>query len=134
MDITIYHNPVCGTSRNALALIRQAGFEPKVVEYLKTPPAREELEKIIRDAGLSVREAVRQKEKLYTELGLDDAKVTDAQLLDAMVTHPVLINRPFVVTPLGTRLARPLEVVRDILPLEALQKVDGDAEIQRVGA
>lgn len=134
MDITIYHNPVCGTSRNALALIRQAGFEPKVVEYLKTPPAREELEKIIRDAGLSVRESVRQKEKLYTELGLDDAKVTDAQLLDAMVTHPVLINRPFVVTPLGTRLARPLEVVREILPLGALQKVDGDAEIQRVGA
>jgi arsenate reductase len=116
MDITIYHNPACGTSRNTLALIRNAGIEPEVIEYLKTPPSRATLSRLIKDAGLSVREALREKEKLFAELGLADASLTDEQLLDAMLAHPILINRPFVVTLAGTRLCRPSELLLEILP------------------
>jgi arsenate reductase len=116
MDITIYHNPSCGTSRNTLALIRAAGIEPKVIEYLQEPPTREELATMISDAGLTVREAIREKGTPYAELGLDNPELSEDELLDAMIGTPILINRPFVVTPLGTRLARPSEVVLDILP------------------
>lgn len=116
MDATIYHNPSCGTSRNTLALIRAAGIEPTVIEYLREPPTRENLAGMIADAGLTVREAMREKGTPYAELGLDNPNLTDDQLLDAMMETPILINRPFVVTPLGTRLARPSEVVLDILP------------------
>jgi arsenate reductase len=115
MDITIFHNPRCGTSRNTLALIGEAGHEPRVVDYLATPPARGELTRMIAQAGLSVREAVRSKESLYGELGLDDPATSDDALLDAMLAHPILINRPFVVTPNGVRLCRPAERVREIL-------------------
>jgi arsenate reductase len=115
MDITIFHNSRCGTSRNTLAMIREAGHEPAVVDYLAAPPARADLAQMIARAGLSVRDAVRSKETLYTELGLDDPATSDAALLDAMVAHPILINRPFVVTPKGVRLCRPAELVRDIL-------------------
>lgn len=116
MDATIYHNPDCGTSRNTLAMIRNAGVEPTVIEYLKDPPSRERLAQMIADAGLTVRQAVREKGTPYAELGLDDPALTDTQLLDAMLDHPILINRPFVVTPLGARLCRPSEVVLEILP------------------
>ncbi|HEX8785131.1 MAG TPA: arsenate reductase (glutaredoxin) [Telluria sp.] len=115
MDITIFHNSRCGTSRNTLAMLREAGHAPRVVDYLATPPAREELAQMIARAGLSVREALRSKESIYTELGLDDPATSDAALLDAMLAHPILINRPFVVTPKGVRLCRPAELVRDIL-------------------
>lgn len=115
MDITIFHNPRCSNSRGALALIREAGHEPRVVDYLATPPAREELAQMIARAGLSVCEAMRSKEAVYAELGLDDPATGDAALLDAMVAYPVLINRPFVVTPKGVRLCRPPELVREIL-------------------
>lgn len=115
MDITIFHNPRCGTSRNTLALIRAAGVEPRVIDYLATPPARAQLQQMIGQAGLTVREAVRSKEALFGELGLGAANVDDAALLDAMLAHPVLINRPFVVTPKGTRLCRPAELVHAIL-------------------
>jgi arsenate reductase len=116
MDVTIYHNPDCGTSRNTLAMIRNAGIEPTVIEYLKDPPPREQLVKMIADAGLTVRLAIREKGTPSAELGLDDPALTDDQLLDAMLKYPILINRPFVVTPLGTRLSRPSEVVLEILP------------------
>ncbi len=116
MDIAIYHNPACGTSRNTLTLIRNAGIEPEVIEYLKTPPSRATLSRLIKDAGLSVREALREKEKLFAELGLADASLTDEQLLDAMLAHPILINRPFVVTLAGTRFCRPSELLLEILP------------------
>ena len=116
MDATIYHNPACGTSRNTLALIRAAGIEPLVVEYLQEPPTRDQLATMIADAGLTVREAIREKGTPYADLGLDNPDLTDDQLLDAMVATPILINRPFVVTPLGTRLARPSEAVLAILP------------------
>ncbi len=116
MDAIVYHNPSCGTSRNTLELIRAAGIEPTVVEYLQEPPAREQLATMIADAGLNVREAIREKGTSYAELGLDNPDLTDEQLLDAMIATPILINRPFVVTPLGTRLARPSEAVLDILP------------------
>jgi arsenate reductase len=136
MAITIYHNPACGTSRNTLALIRNAGVEPEVVEYLKRPPSRATLAKMIEDAGLSVRQAIREKEKLFAELGLADATLTDEQLLDAMLAHPVLINRPFVVTPAGTRLCRPSELLLEILT-EAqkgpFSKEDGEAVIDGKG-
>lgn len=112
-DTVIYHNPRCSTSRKTLDLLRDGGFEPDVVEYLKTPPSRDELVKMIRDAGIDVRTAVRKRESLYEELNLADA--TDEQLLDAMAEHPILIERPFVVTPKGTRLARPIDAVREIL-------------------
>jgi arsenate reductase len=109
----IYHNPRCSTSRKTLDLSRANGFEPEVVQYLKTPPSRSELAKMIKDAGIDVRTAVRKRESLYEELGLADA--TDDELLDAMAEHPILIERPFVVTPKGTRLARPIDAVREIL-------------------
>lgn len=137
--ITIWHNPECGTSRNTLALIRNAGVEPVIVEYLKTPPSRAELKAAIAAAGLTVRQAIRQKGTPYAELGLDDPALDDAQLLDAMLGHPILINRPFVFTPWGVRLSRPSEVVLDILPLPQkgpFAKEDGqpliDAEGRRV--
>ena len=116
IDVTIYHNPKCGTSRNTLAMIRNAGIEPVVVEYLKDPPGREQLIKMIADAGLTVRATIREKDTPYAELGLDNPDLTDDELLDAMLKDPILINRPFVISPLGTRLARPSEVVLDILP------------------
>lgn len=115
MDITIFHNARCGTSRNALAAIREAGHTPQVVDYLANPPTRAALAQMIRDAGLQVSEAVRSKESAYAELGLDRPGVDDGALLDAMVAHPVLINRPFVVTPKGTRLCRPFALVHEIL-------------------
>jgi arsenate reductase len=116
MNVTIYHNPACGTSRNALAMIRNAGIEPEVVEYLQNPPSREQLVKMIADAGLTVRGAIREKGTPYAELGLDNPDLSDEELLEAMLKDPILINRPFVVTPMGTRLARPSELVLDILP------------------
>src|SRR5262245_42164926 len=109
-DVTIYHNPDCGTSRNTLALIRNAGIAPTIIEYLKEPPSRAVLTELIAKAGLSVRDAVRIKGTPYNELGLDDPHLTDDDLLDAMLAHPILINRPFVVTPWGVRLARPSEM------------------------
>jgi arsenate reductase len=115
MDITIYHNGRCGTSRNTLEAIRAAGHEPRVVDYLATPPAREELKRMIAAAGLTVRGAMRAKEPVYAELGLDDPSLSDDALLDAMLAHPILINRPFVVTPKGVRLCRPVELVQEIL-------------------
>jgi arsenate reductase (glutaredoxin) len=113
VDTVIYHNPRCTTSRKTLELLRDSGLEPSIVEYLKTPPSRADLVGMIRDAGIDVRGAVRKRESLYTELDLADA--TDDQLLDAMAEHPILIERPFVVTPKGTRLARPADTVREIL-------------------
>ncbi|WP_269931742.1 arsenate reductase (glutaredoxin) [Aminobacter sp. HY435] len=136
MDITIYHNPSCGTSRNTLALIRNAGIEPMVIEYLKAPPTRAVLQDIISRAGLTVREAIRQKGTPYGELGLEDSTLTDDQLLDAMLKHPILINRPFVITPWGVRLSRPSEVVLDILPLPQkgpFYKEDGEPLIDAEG-
>lgn len=137
--ITIYHNPNCGTSRNVLALIRNSGEEPTVIEYLKTPPTRETLVKLLADARLSVRDVLREKGTPYAELGLADPKWTDDQLLDAIGQHPILLNRPIVVTPLGTKLCRPSEAVLDILPQPqrgAFSKEDGepvvDARGQRV--
>lgn len=109
--VTIYHNPQCGTSRNTLALIRNAGIEPQVIEYLQTPPDRDTLVDLIAQAGLTVRDAIRQKGTPYLELGLDDASLSDDALIDAMLAHPILINRPFVVTPSGVRLCRPSEEV-----------------------
>ena len=116
MDATIYHNPACGTSRNTLALIRAAGIEPEIIDYLKTPPTLERLRQLIDESGLTVRQAIREKGTPYAELGLDNPDLSDEQLLTAMIETPILINRPFVVTPLGTRLARPSERVLDILP------------------
>lgn len=136
MDIRIYHNPACGTSRNTLALIRNTGIEPQVIEYLATPPGREELREMIAKAGLTVRAAIREKGTPYAELGLDNPVLTDEQLLDAMLANPILINRPFVVTPLGVRLCRPSEAVLDILPLPqqgAFSKEDGEAVIDAAG-
>ncbi|MGO4441393.1 arsenate reductase (glutaredoxin) [Rhizobium sp. RAF56] len=136
MDVTIYHNPACGTSRNTLEMIRNAGIEPIVIEYLKTPPSRETLVKMIADAGLKVRQALREKGTPYAELGLDNPALTDDQLLDAMLKDPILINRPFVVTPLGTRLSRPSELVLDILPdthKGAFTKEDGEQVLDEKG-
>ena len=116
MHATIYHNPRCGTSRNTLALIRHAGIEPQVIEYLRDPPSRDELAALIRDAGIGVRDAIRAKEAKYIELGLDDPSLSDDALLDAMLAEPILINRPFVRTGQGVRLARPSEAVLEILP------------------
>jgi arsenate reductase len=115
--VTIYHNPACGTSRNVLALIRNAGVEPQVIEYLKTPPDRTTLESLLARMGMKPRELLREKGTPYGELGLADEGLSDAQLLDAMVTHPILINRPIVVTPWGVRLCRPSETLLEILPL-----------------
>jgi arsenate reductase len=137
MDVTIYHNPECGTSRNTLALIRHAGIEPTVIEYLKNPPSRMTLVAMIADAGLAVRGAIRQNVPAYTELGLADPSLSDDALLNAMLEHPILINRPFVVTPMGTRLARPSEAVLDILPADAFHgpfvKEDGEAILDAEG-
>ncbi|MBO6637075.1 MAG: arsenate reductase (glutaredoxin) [Roseitalea sp.] len=116
MAITIYHNPNCGTSRNTLAMIRASGEEPEVIEYLKTPPGRDRLIELIAATGLTVREILRRKGTPYEELGLDDPKWTDDQLVDFMVEHPILMNRPVVVTPLGTVLSRPSEKVLEVLP------------------
>lgn len=135
-DITIYHNPKCGTSRNTLAMIRNSGVEPTVIEYLKTPPTREQLLTLIAASGLSVREVMRSKEALCSELGLNDPARSDAELIDAMLAHPILINRPLVVTPLGTRLCRPSELVLDILPQPqqgAFSKEDGEAMVDAQG-
>lgn len=115
-DVTIFHNPRCGTSRNTLAMIRERGIEPQVVEYLKSPPTKARLTELIAASGLPVRELIRSKEAVFAELGLADPKLGDDALIDAMVAHPILINRPIVVTPLGTRLCRPAEVVQAILP------------------
>ncbi len=116
MSVTIYHNPACGTSRNVLALIRNSGTEPHVIEYLKNPPSRAELIGLIVRMGVHVREVIREKGTPYEELGLGDPALSDGQLLDAMLAHPILINRPIVVTPLGVKLCRPSEAVLDILP------------------
>ena len=135
-DITIYHNPQCGTSRNTLALIRNSGAEPEVIDYLQTPPSRETLQQLIAVMGVPVREVMRAKEKLYAELQLDNSALSDGQLLDAMLAHPILINRPIVVTPLGTRLCRPSEAVLDILPAPqqgAFAKEDGEQVINAKG-
>lgn len=134
--ITIYHNPACGTSRNVLALIRNSGEDPTVIEYLKTPPDRATLERLLAEMGRPVREILRQKGTPFDELGLSDPKWTDQQLIDFMLEHPILINRPIVVTPLGTRLCRPSEAVLDILPspqLGAFTKEDGEAVIDAKG-
>ncbi|AWD69128.1 arsenate reductase (glutaredoxin) [Acinetobacter ursingii] len=134
--VQIYHNPACGTSRNTLALIRNTGIEPEVIEYLITPPSKDQLIKMIQDSGLSVRDVLRKNVDAYTELNLDDANWTNEQLLDAMLEHPILINRPLVVTDLGTRLCRPSEVVLDILPLpqlKAFAKEDGEVIIDEQG-
>jgi len=129
MTVVIYHNPACGTSRNTLAMIRASGEEPEVIEYLKTPPSRAELVALIAAMGISPRQLLRDKGTPYAKLGLDDPKWTDDQLIDAMITHPILINRPIVVTPKGTRLCRPSEAVLDILPNPAIgefRKEDGE--------
>jgi arsenate reductase len=115
-DVTIYHNPACGTSRNVLGLIREAGIEPTVIEYLKTPPSRQELKELVARMGIPLRDLLRRRGTPYDELGLDDPSRTDDQLLDAAMAHPILINRPIVVTPLGARLCRPPETVLEILP------------------
>jgi arsenate reductase len=135
MDVIIYHNPDCGTSRNTLGLIRNAGVEPHVVEYLKTPPSRTMLELLIARMGISVRALLREKGTPYAELGLDDPALNDAQLLDAMMAHPILINRPIVVTPEGVRLCRPSEEVLDLLPPQrgAFVKEDGERVIDEHG-
>jgi len=116
VSITIYHNPDCGTSRNTLAMIRQSGVEPTIIEYLKTPPSRETLKKLIASMEISVRSLLREKGTPYRELGLDDPSLSDEQLLDQMLVHPILINRPIVVTPKGVKLCRPSEAVFDLLP------------------
>ncbi|WP_439616698.1 arsenate reductase (glutaredoxin) [Shinella sp.] len=137
MNVTIYHNPACGTSRNTLELIQHAGIEPTVIEYLKTPPSRDQLVKMISEAGLTVRQAIREKDTPYADLGLDNPALTDDELLDAMLKDPILINRPFVITPMGTRLSRPSEVVLDILPVDAFKepftKEDGEQVLDDKG-
>jgi arsenate reductase len=128
MSVTIYHNPACGTSRNTLAMIRQSGVEPEVIEYLKTPPSRETLVGLAKALGISVRALLREKGTPYKELGLDDPKWSDDELIDQMLAHPILINRPIVVTPKGTRLCRPSEAVIDLLdhPVGRFVKEDGE--------
>ena len=134
-EAVIYHNPDCGTSRNALALMRHAGVEPRVIDYQRDPPTRMRLVALIQAAGLSVRDALRQKGTPYLELGLDDPALSDDDLLDAMLRQPILINRPFVETPLGVRLCRPSEVVLDILPqvTRPFTKEDGEVVIDASG-
>ncbi len=136
MDIIIYHNPECGTSRNTLAMIRNAGLEPHVIEYLKTPPSRAMLVSLIARMGGGVRALIREKGTPYAELGLDNAALTDDALIDAMLAHPILINRPIVVTPLGVKLCRPSEAVLKILPRPqqaAFTKEDGEVVIDATG-
>lgn len=136
MDVTIYHNPACGTSRNTLEMIRNAGIEPTIIEYVTAPPTRDQLVQMIADAGLTVREAIREKGTPYAELGLDNPDLTDDHLLGAMLKDPILINRPFVITPMGTRLSRPSEVVLEILPdthKGAFTKEDGEKVLDEKG-
>ena len=136
VDVIIYHNPDCGTSRNTLAMIRNAGIEPHIIEYLKTPPSRVLLVQLLARAGMSVRDILREKGTPYAELGLSDTSLTDAQLLDAIEAHPVLMNRPIVVSALGVRLCRPSEAVLDIMPtpqLGAFSKEDGDRVVDASG-
>ena len=135
-DIIIYHNPECGTSRNVLAMIRNAGIEPHVIEYLKTPPSRALLESLITRAGMVPRELLREKGTPFAELGLENPELTDVQLIDAMMAHPSLINRPLVVSPLGVRLCRPSEAVLDLIPAtqkRAFAKEDGERVIDDRG-
>ena len=135
-DIIIYHNPDCGTSRNALAMIRNAGIEPHVIEYLKTPPARALLEQLIERAGITPRDLLREKGTPYAELGLDDPKLSDSALIDAMMAHPILINRPLVISPLGVKLCRPSEAVLDLIPAAqrgAFAKEDGEQVVDADG-
>lgn len=135
-DIIIYHNPNCGTSRNALAMIRNAGIEPHVVEYLKTPPSRALLESLVARAGMTPRALLREKGTPFAELGLGDPALTDEQLVDAMMAHPVLINRPLVVSPLGVKLCRPSEDVLDLIPAGqrgAFAKEDGEQVVDAAG-
>lgn len=132
MTITVYHNPDCATSRNTLAMIRQSGEDPEVIEYLKTPPSRERLVELIAAMGITPRELLREKGTPYADLGLGDPKWTDAELIDFMLAHPILINRPIVVTPLGTKLCRPSEAVLEILPnpnIGTFTKEDGEVVI-----
>ena len=134
--ITIYHNPVCGTSRNTLALIRNSGVEPEVIEYLKTPPSKERLQQLLASMGLGARELLRQKGTPFDELGLADPKWTDDELLDFVVQHPILMNRPVVVTPLGAKLCRPSEAVLELLAnpqMGAFSKEDGEAVVNDKG-
>jgi arsenate reductase len=136
MSVTIYHNPACGTSRNTLAMIRNAGIEPQIIEYLKNPPSRDTSKDLIARAGLTVRGLLREKGTPFADLGLDNPALSDEQLLDAMQAHPILINRPLVVTPLGVRLCRPSEAVLDILPdgqKRALAKEDGEPVVDNDG-
>ena len=136
VDVVIYHNPACGTSRNTLAMIRNAGIEPHVVEYLKTPPSRALLVELIDRAGITPRDLLREKGTPYAELDLGDASLSDDALLDAMIAHPVLINRPLVVSPLGVKLCRPSEAVLDLLPEPqrgAFAKEDGEQVVDAAG-
>jgi len=136
VDIVIYHNPACGTSRSTLAMIRNAGIEPHVVEYLKTPPSRTLLVDLIERSGITPRALLREKGTPYAELGLDDTTLSDEALIDAMMAHPILINRPLVVSPLGVKLCRPSEAVLDLLPsdqLGAFTKEDGERVVDASG-
>lgn len=135
-DMVIYHNPQCGTSRNALAMIRNAGIEPHVVEYLKTPPSRALLESLLERAAISPRALLREKGTPFAELGLDNPDLSDEHLIDAMMAHPILINRPLVVSPLGVKLCRPSEEVLDLIPAEqrgAFAKEDGEQVVNEAG-
>ena len=136
VDIIIYHNPECGTSRNALAMIRNAGIEPHVVEYLKTPPSRSQLESLIARAGIGARALLREKGTPFADLGLGDEGLSDAALIDAMMAHPILINRPLVVSPLGVKLCRPSEAVLELIPAAqrgAFTKEDGEQVVDAAG-
>lgn len=135
MDVIIYHNPACGTSRNALALIRNAGVEPHIIEYLKCPPTREMVQDLIRRMGVSLRDVLREKGTPFADLGLQDLTLSDEALLDAIEAHPILLNRPIVVTPVGVRLCRPSEVVIDLLPPQQgeFRKEDGELLIDANG-
>ncbi|MDF2810730.1 MAG: hypothetical protein K0S56_1761 [Microvirga sp.] len=135
MDVIVYHNPDCGTSRNTIGLIRNAGIEPHIIEYLKTPPTRLLLRQLIERMGMSVRDVIRQKGAPYAELGLENPTLSDDALIDAMMAHPILINRPIVVTPKGVRLCRPSEAVLDLLPPQQgeFRKEDGELVIDATG-
>nr|WP_217498047.1 arsenate reductase (glutaredoxin) [Sphingomonas zeae] len=136
VDVVIYHNPECGTSRNALAMIRNAGIEPHVVEYLKSPPSRALLVQLIARADMTPRDLLREKDTPYAQLGLGDTSLSDAALVDAMMAHPILINRPLVVSPLGVKLCRPSEAVLDLLPVAqqgAFAKEDGEQVVNAAG-
>ena len=136
MDVVIYHNPACGTSRNTLALLRHVGIEPRVVEYLKTPPTREELQRLANQVEGGARALLRQKGTPYAQLGLDDPALRDSQLLDALQAYPILLNRPVVASPVGTRVCRPSEAVLDLLPVDGLKpftKEDGEVVIDAHG-